>query len=67
MFKDNIAFYHCDVSKWEEVQAVAAKIKEEVCCAISTLCALLNPFDSLDLQQSSSIMQVLSRVNCLST
>ena len=29
--KDNITSYQCDVSKWEEVQAAAAKIKEEVC------------------------------------
>lgn len=27
---DNIAYYKCDVSKWEEVQAVAKKIQEEI-------------------------------------
>ena len=28
---DNIAYYKCDVSKWEEVEAVSKKIVEEVC------------------------------------
>lgn len=27
---DNITFYKCDVSKWEEVEAVSKKIVEEV-------------------------------------
>lgn len=27
---DNITYYQCDVSKWDEVEAVAKKIKEEV-------------------------------------
>ena len=27
---DNIAYYKCDVSKWEEVEAAAKKIREEV-------------------------------------
>lgn len=33
---DNVAYYKCDVSKWEEVEAVSKKIIEEVglksCC-----------------------------------
>jgi hypothetical protein len=27
---DNITYYKCDVSKWEEVEAVSKKIVEEV-------------------------------------
>jgi enoyl-[acyl-carrier-protein] reductase (NADH) len=27
---DNIAYYKCDVSKWEEVEEVAKKVIEEV-------------------------------------
>lgn len=27
---DNIEYYKCDVSNWEEVQIVAKKIQEEV-------------------------------------
>jgi len=27
---DNIAYYECDVSKWEDVEAVSKKIIEEV-------------------------------------
>jgi len=29
--KVNITYYKCDVSKWEEVEAVSKKIIEEVC------------------------------------
>jgi hypothetical protein len=29
-YTDNIAYYKCDVSKWEEVEAVSKKIVEEV-------------------------------------
>jgi len=28
---DNITYYKCDVSKWSEVEAVAGRIKGEVC------------------------------------
>jgi NAD(P)-dependent dehydrogenase (short-subunit alcohol dehydrogenase family) len=27
---DNITYYQCDVTKWEEVEAVAKKVIEEV-------------------------------------
>ena len=27
---DNVTYYRCDVSKWEEVKAVAERIQEEV-------------------------------------
>lgn len=27
---DNIAYYKCDVSKWEEVEAVSKKVIEEI-------------------------------------
>jgi hypothetical protein len=27
---DNVAYYKCDVSKWEEVEAVSKKVVEEV-------------------------------------
>lgn len=27
---DNITYYKCDVSKWDEVQAVAKQIQDEV-------------------------------------
>lgn len=27
---DNVTYYKCDVSKWEEVEAVSKKIVEEV-------------------------------------
>jgi hypothetical protein len=30
LFVDNIAYYKCDVTKWEEVEAVAKKVIEEV-------------------------------------
>jgi NAD(P)-dependent dehydrogenase (short-subunit alcohol dehydrogenase family) len=30
-FSDNITFYKCDVTKLEEVEAVAKKVIEEVC------------------------------------
>jgi hypothetical protein len=29
---DNITYYKCDVSKWEEVEAVSKKVAEEVSC-----------------------------------
>lgn len=29
--EDNVVYYKCDVSKWEEVEAVSKKIVEEVC------------------------------------
>lgn len=29
-FADNIAYYKCDVSKWEEVEAVSKKVIEEI-------------------------------------
>jgi NAD(P)-dependent dehydrogenase (short-subunit alcohol dehydrogenase family) len=29
--EDNITYYKCDVSNLEEVEAVAAEIREEVC------------------------------------
>jgi NAD(P)-dependent dehydrogenase (short-subunit alcohol dehydrogenase family) len=29
-FTDNIAYYKCDVSKWEEVEAVSKKVIEEI-------------------------------------
>lgn len=35
---DNIQYYKCDVSKWEEVLAVSKQIIEEVCMR---LCCLL--------------------------
>lgn len=31
LFADNITYYKCDVSNWEEVEAVSKKIVEEVC------------------------------------
>jgi len=34
---DNIQYYKCDVSKWEEVEAVAKTIVEEVRCGRSLL------------------------------
>jgi hypothetical protein len=30
LFADNVAFYNCDVSKWEEVEKVAKQVVEEV-------------------------------------
>ena len=30
MIADNIVYYKCDVSKWEEVEEVAKKVIEEV-------------------------------------
>lgn len=51
---DNIAYYQCDVSKWEEVEAVSKKIIEEVYCFTSfmDICSSLhyrsvNPLCSL--------------------
>lgn len=32
---DNIVYYQCDVSKWEEVEAVSKKIIDEVYCLVS--------------------------------
>ena len=34
-FADNITYYKCDVSKWEEVEAVSKQIIEEVCKPVS--------------------------------
>jgi hypothetical protein len=31
LFSDNITYYKCDITKWEEVEAVAKEIAEEVC------------------------------------
>lgn len=33
-FQDNISYYKCDVSKWEEVEHVSKKIIEEVCSVL---------------------------------
>jgi len=34
---DNIEYYKCDVSKWEEVEAVARRIQEEVRIALVSI------------------------------
>lgn len=39
---DNITYYKCDVSKWEEVEAVSKKIIEEVRRYIHLLLTVLN-------------------------
>jgi len=41
VFADNITYYKCDVSKWEEVEAVAHRIREEVSTRISGAWGLL--------------------------
>ena len=42
-FSDNITYYKCDVTKLEEVEAVAKKVIEEVCHNAPLRCASYRP------------------------
>ena len=62
---DNITYYKCDVSKWEEVEAVAKTVQEEVRASHHAILELLIHLlceRSVTLRYSST-MQASSKVN----
>lgn len=64
---DNITYYECDVSKWEQVEAVSKKVVEEVSCAVPSAKAweLKLLCTRLDTRLFSSTTLALFRVNSL--
>ena len=65
IYADNITYYKCDVSKWEEVEAVSKLIIEEVSFTTSEECTVVDIILNVRsvTQQSSLIMLVLFKGN----